>query len=297
MSSTGDRLRAAVREQPIMIPGVFNALTAKLAERVGFRAVYLSGGALSAGWAGVPDVGLLGLAEFAEQAAVLARSTGLPLLCDADTGFGAAVHAERTVRLYEEAGAAGLHLEDQVIPKRCGHLSGKSIVPAEEMAAKVRAATRARRDPGFVVVARTDARSVEGFDAAVDRARRYVDAGADWIFPEALESVDEFARFARAVAVPLLANLTEFGRSPLPPFEVLARLGYSAALYPLTAFRVAMKAAEDALRELYRSGTQDQLLGRMQTRAELYELLGYEDYEARDRSYFGRPAESQDGEP
>ena len=287
MSSPGDRLRAAVQERPILIPGVFNALTAKLAERIGFRAGYLSGGALAAGWAGVPDVGLIGLAEFAEQAAVLARATSLPLLCDADTGFGAAIHVERTVRLYEQAGAAGLHLEDQEMPKRCGHLTGKAVVASEVMAAKVRAAVQARRDPGFVIVARTDARSVEGFDAAVDRARCYVDAGADWIFPEALESVDEFARFARAINVPLLANLTEFGRSPLPPFETLAAMGYRAALYPLTAFRVAMKAAEVALQELYLNQTQAGLLARMQTRTELYELLGYEDYDARDRAYFG----------
>ena len=290
MSSPGDRLRAAVGERPIMIPGVFNALTAKLAERAGFRAAYLSGGALAAGYAGVPDVGLLGLAEFAAQAAVLARATDLPLLCDADTGFGEPLHVERTVRLYEEAGAAGLHLEDQEMPKRCGHLTGKSLVAPEVMAAKVRAAAAARRDPGFVVVARTDARSVEGFDAAVDRGRRYIDAGADWIFPEALESLDEFARFARAVDVPLVANLTEFGRGPLPPFEVLAGMGYRAALYPLTAFRVAMRAAAEALDELHRAGTQAGLIPRMQTRAELYDLIGYRDFEERDRSYFGGPA-------
>ena len=289
MSSAGNRLRAAIEDRPIPIPGVFNALTARMAERIGFRAAYLSGGALAAGWAGLPDVGLLGLTEFAEQAAVLARATHLPLLCDADTGFGAAIHVERTVRLYEQAGAAGLHLEDQVMPKRCGHLTGKAVVDADVMAAKVRAAVAARRDPGFVVVARTDARSVEGFDSAVDRARRYVDAGADWIFPEALESLDEFARFARAISVPLLANLTEFGRSPLPSFAVLAGLGYRAALYPLTAFRVAMKAAADALDELYRVETQSGLIPRMQTRSELYELLDYSDYEARDRLYFGGP--------
>ena len=287
MTSPGARLRAAIQARPIPIPGVFNALTARMAERIGFEAVYLSGGALSAGWAGVPDVGLLGLGEFAEAAGILARATSLPLLADADTGFGAALHVERTVQLYEQAGAAGLHLEDQVMPKRCGHLSGKGVVDAAEMAAKVRAAVAARRDPAFVVVARTDARSVEGFDAAVDRARRYVDAGADWIFPEALESLDEFARFARAVPVPLVANLTEFGRSPLPAFDVLADLGYRAALYPLTAFRVAMKAAEAALADLHRERSQAALIPRMQTRAELYDLLGYDDWQARDRAYFG----------
>jgi methylisocitrate lyase len=282
------RLRRALAERPIMIPGAFNALAAKLAERLGFAAVYLSGGALSAGWAGLPDIGLLSLTEFTEQAAVLARATSLPLLCDADTGFGEAVNVERTVRLFEEAGAAGLHLEDQVLPKRCGHLTGKSVVDVETMVAKVRAAVAARRDPDFVIVARTDARSVEGFDAAVARARAYLDAGADMIFPEAMESADEFARFAQAVPAPLLANLTEFGRGPLLDFATLTGFGYRAVLYPLTAFRAAMKAAEETLIALRDHGTQRGQLDRMQTRAELYDLLGYSGYEARDRAYFGR---------
>ncbi len=286
MASPGARLRRAWSERPVMIPGVFNALTAKLAERLGFSAVYLSGGALSAGWAGVPDIGLLTLSEFAEQAAVLARATSLPLLCDADTGFGEAINVERTVRLYEEAGAAGLHLEDQVMPKRCGHLSGKSLIEAGAMAAKVRAAVASRRDPDFVIVARTDARTVEGFDAAVERAKAYAEAGADMIFPEALESAEEFARFAQSVSAPLVANMTEFGRSPLLGFDELAGFGYRAVLYPLTALRAAMFAAEETLRELRDRGTQGGALGRMQTRAALYELIGYEDWEARDRSYF-----------
>lgn len=270
-----------------MIPGAFNALTAKMAERLGFSAVYLSGGALSAGWAGLPDIGLLTLTEFAEQAAVLARSTTLPLLCDADTGFGEAINVERTIRLYEEVGAAGLHLEDQVLPKRCGHLSGKSVVETQAMVAKIRAAVAARRDPEFVIVARTDARSVDGFDAAVARARAYAAAGADMIFPEAMESADEFARFAEAVETPKLANVTEFGRSPLLAFQDLAGMGYSAVLYPLTAFRAAMKAAEETLIELRDTGTQRGRLDRMQTRAELYDLLGYSEWESRDREYFG----------
>ncbi|WP_435005886.1 methylisocitrate lyase [Tundrisphaera lichenicola] len=289
MLSPGARLRAAWTERPIMIPGAFNALTAKMAERLGFVAVYLSGGALSAGWAGVPDIGLLTMTDFAEQASVLARSTDLPLLCDADTGFGEAINVERTVRLFEQAGVAGLHIEDQVLPKRCGHLSGKALIGADAMVEKVRAAVSARRDPGFVVIARTDARSVEGFDSAVDRARRYLDAGADMIFPEALESAEEFARFAQAVPAPLLANMTEFGRGPLLTLEELGQLGYRAALYPLTAFRAAMKAAEATLNQLRLHGTQRDLLDKMQTRAELYELIGYADWEARDRSYFGEP--------
>ncbi|MBX6312629.1 MAG: methylisocitrate lyase [Isosphaeraceae bacterium] len=294
MPSPGARLRRAYTERPIMIPGAFNALTARLAERLGFAAVYLSGGALSAGWAGLPDIGLLTQTEFAEQAAVLVRATHLPVLCDADTGFGEAIHVERTVRLYEEAGAAGLHLEDQSWPKRCGHLSGKAVVEPGVMAAKIRAAVAARRDPNFVIVARTDARSVEGFAAAVARARAYVEAGADMIFPEALESADEFAQFAREVRAPLLANMTEFGRGPLLDFATLADLGYRAVLYPLTAFRAAMKAAEETLRDLRDAGTQRGRLDRMQTRAELYDLLGYSDWEARDRTYFGRGPGDQD---
>jgi methylisocitrate lyase len=235
----------------------------------------------------LPDVGLLTLTEFAEQAAVLARATSLPLLCDADTGFGEPINVERTVRLFEEAGAAGLHLEDQVLPKRCGHLSGKSLVDTETMAAKIRAAVSARRDAGFVIVARTDARSVEGFDAAVARARAYLAAGADMIFPEALESVEEFARFAASVGGLKLANMTEFGRSPLLSLDELGSLGYSAVLFPLTAFRAAMRAAESILVELREQGTQRGRLDALQTRAELYEALGYSDWEARDRALFG----------
>ena len=287
MPSPGARLRAAWSDRPIMIPGAFNALAARQAERLGFAAVYLSGGALSAGWAGLPDIGLLTLSEFVEQAATLARATGLPLLCDADTGFGEPVNVGRTVALFEQAGAAGIHLEDQVLPKRCGHLSGKALVDAPTMVAKLRAAVASRRDPAFVLIARTDARSVEGFDAAVDRARAYVAAGADMIFPEALETADEFARFARAVDAPLLANMTEFGRGPLLDFADLAAMGYRAVLYPLTAFRAAMKAAEATLKALRDLGTQRDLLSTMQTRAELYDLLDYTAWEAKDRAYFG----------
>src|SRR5262245_51621887 len=211
MTTPGRRLREAWAAETIAVPGAFCPLVARIAARLGFRAVYLSGAALSA-TLGLPDVGLVTATEFADAARAIAAATTLPLLCDADTGFGEALNVERTVRSYESAGAAGLHLEDQVMPKRCGHLSGKSLVPAREMAAKVRAAAAARRDPDFVIIARTDARGVadEGFDAAVERARLYVEAGADAIFPEALESEEEFAAFARALpGVPLLANATE----------------------------------------------------------------------------------------
>ncbi|HEV3121774.1 MAG TPA: methylisocitrate lyase, partial [Isosphaeraceae bacterium] len=289
MPSPGERLRMAWSERAIKIPGAFNALVAKQAERLGFAAVYLSGGALSAGWAGLPDVGLLTLTEFAEQAAVLARATALPVLCDADTGFGEVINVARAVSLFEEAGVAGMHLEDQVLPKRCGHLSGKALVDEGAMVAKIRAAVASKRDPAFVVVARTDARSVEGFDAAVKRAQAYLAAGADMVFPEALESREEFARFAKSVSAPLLANMTEFGRSPLLSFDDLAAMGYRAVLYPLTAFRAAMRAAQEALTQLRDLGTQAGLLEKMQTRAELYDLLGYNDWEARDRAYFSGP--------
>jgi methylisocitrate lyase len=270
---------------------VFNALVARMAERLGFRAVYLSGGALSTA-AGVPDVGLLTLTEFVDEARRIALATGLPLLSDADTGFGEALNVERTVRLFETAGAAGIHLEDQQLPKRCGHLSGKQLVEPEVMAARVRAAAAARRDPDFVLIARTDARGVTGFDDAVKRGRLYLEAGADAIFPEALETAAEFAAFARAVPAPLLANMTEFGRSPNLDFADLAGMGYRMILYPLTAFRSALQAARDTLADLRARGHQRDRLPAMLTRAELYDLLDYSGYEARDRAYFGqdRPA-------
>jgi methylisocitrate lyase len=287
IGSPGRRLREAWAARPIQVPGVFNALVARMAERLGFQAVYLSGGALSAA-AGVPDVGLLTLNDFVDEARRITLATTLPLLADADTGFGEALNVERTVRLFEAAGAAGIHLEDQQLPKRCGHLSGKQLVVPEVMAAKVRAAAAARRDPDFVLIARTDARGVNGFDDAVRRARLYLEAGADAIFPEALESADEFAAFARAVPAPLLANMTEFGRSPPLDFAALAGIGYRMVLYPLTAFRSALRAAQETLAELRAKGHQRDRLPHMLTRAELYDLLEYSGYEARDRAYFGQ---------
>jgi methylisocitrate lyase len=288
--SAGRRLRDAWAAGPVQVPGVFNALVARLAERLGFQAVYLSGAALSA-CAALPDVGLLTQTEFADAARAIAAATSLPLLCDADTGFGEALNVERTVRLFEGAGAAGLHLEDQQLPKRCGHLTGKQLVAPEVMAAKIRAAVAARTGPDFVIMARTDARSVEGFDGAVRRARLYVEAGADALFPEALEGAEEFAAFARAVRdlgpVPLLANMTEFGRSPLLDFQELAALGYRLVLYPVTTLRAALRAVEEVLADLRAKGHQRDSVGRMLTRKELYELLNYADYEARDRAYFG----------
>lgn len=284
--SPGRRLREAWEARPIQIPGVFNALVARMAERIGFTAVYLSGGALSAAF-GVPDVGLVTLTEFVDQARIITQATTLPLLCDADTGFGEALNVERTVRLFENAGVAGIHLEDQQLPKRCGHLSGKQLVEPETMVAKIRAAVAARRDRDFVIIARTDARGVTGFDNALRRGLLYLDAGADAIFPEALENADEFTAFARAVSAPLMANMTEFGRSPNLDFTTLAGLGYRMVLYPLTAFRSAHAAARRTLTELHKQGHQRDVIPEMLTRADLYDLLDYKNYEARDKAYFG----------
>ncbi len=284
--SPGYRLRHAWESGTVVLPGVFNGLVARMAEQIGFQAVYLSGGALSAA-AGVPDIGLLAVTEFVDQARSITQATSLPLLCDADTGFGEALNVERAVHLFEAAGAAGIHLEDQQLPKRCGHLTGKQLVEPEVMAAKIRAAVAARNDRDFVVMARTDARSVNGVDDAVHRALLYLDAGADAIFPEALETEEEFLAFARAVNAPLLANMTEFGRGPNLDVATLSKFGYRMVLFPLTALRAALFAARDTLSQLRAKGHQRDLLARMLTRMELYDLLGYTAYEARDREYFG----------
>ncbi len=269
------------------IPGVFNALAARMAERAGFQALYQSGAVLSAGLSGVPDVGLVTQTEFADQARYLTQAVSVPIISDADTGFGEALSVERTVHLFEQAGLAGLHLEDQELPKRCGHLSGKNLVSREAMVVKIRAACAARRDASFVIIARTDARAVQGFDDALDRARAYLDAGADMIFPEALETAAEFESFAREISVPLIANMTEFGKSPLLTVPQLAGMGYRGVLFPVTIFRTAMKAVESALGWLAAEGTQAGFLDAMQTRAALYDLLGYADFDERDQRYFG----------
>ncbi len=292
--SPGRKLREAWEKGPFALPGVFSPLVARMAERIGFRAAYLSGGALSAG-NGVPDIGLLSVTEFVAAAHLTAEATTLPLLCDADTGFGEALNVERTVRLFEAAGVAGIHLEDQLMPKRCGHLSGKSLVEPKQMAAKIRAAVAAKRDPDFVIIARTDARGVNGFEDAVNRALLYLEAGADAIFPEALESEEEFSEFSHRLSCPLLANMTEFGRSPLLSVDQLGNLGYQMILFPLTAFRVAMRAAEETLTNLLQNGTQTDSIERMMTRAELYDRLNYTNYEARDRVYF-EPKKPESGD-
>ncbi|MEU5445119.1 methylisocitrate lyase [Streptomyces griseofuscus] len=275
-------LRGRLQEERLlMMPGALNPLSARLIQDTGFEAAYLSGAVLAADL-GLPDIGLTTSTEIAARAQQTTRATDLPVLIDADTGFGEPMNAARTVQLMEDAGLAGLHLEDQVNPKRCGHLDGKSVVARGEMTRRIRAAVDARRDPDFLLMARTDARAIEGLDAAVDRAKAYVDAGADAIFPEALVDEREFEALRAAVEVPLLANMTEFGKSRLLDARALEDLGYDIALYPVTLLRLAMGAVEDGLRTLAAEGTQESLLPRMQTRSRLYELLGYADYSAFD---------------
>jgi methylisocitrate lyase len=281
----GQELRQLVADATIQVPGAPSALFARLIERCGYDAIYLSGATFSAGVLGLPDVGLFTLSELAQQTAYLTRCSGLPLIVDADTGFGEALNVERTVIELEAAGAAAIQLEDQQLPKRCGHLAGKSLVEPATMCAKLRAAVAAKSDPQLVIVARTDARGVTGLNDAIDRAQQYLDAGADWIFPEALESKEEFARFAQAIEAPKVANMTEFGKSPLLTLEELAELGYAAVLYPVTLLRVAIKAGEAALNLIAADGTQQDILDLMQTRDELYDLLDYRYFEERDRAH------------
>jgi methylisocitrate lyase len=284
--SPGTSLRAAVEHSTILIPGAFNALAARLIERAGFRVMYLSGAAFSAGALALPDIGLFTLTELVAQTTCLTRAASIPLIVDADTGFGEAVNVERTVTELMVAGAAAIQLEDQRMPKRCGHLSGKSLVEPAEMGAKIRAAVAARGSADTIILARTDARGVVGLDEAIERAKRYVGAGADWIFPEALATREEFEQFARAIDAPLVANMTEFGKSELLPLTDFQQMGYAGVLLPVTLLRVAMKAVAEALAAVARDGTQKSLLERMQSRQELYDLLGYTEYEARDRAYF-----------
>ncbi len=278
----GDRLAALwARPGIVRIPGAHSPLAALLARRAGFEALYLSGAALSASLA-LPDLGILTLDELAFFTRAICRAADLPLVVDGDTGYGEALNAMRLVRELEDAGAAAVQLEDQELPKKCGHLSDKRLVSAEEMARKIAAAVRAARH--LRVIARTDAVASEGLDAAVARARRYLDAGAHAIFPEALRTADELRAFAAAVPAPLLANMTEFGRTPLLAADELAALGYKMVIWPVTSLRLAARAVEEGYAELARAGTQQALLDRMQSRADLYDVIGYHDYEALDTS-------------
>jgi methylisocitrate lyase len=269
-------LRELIGQGSVLLPGVPNAAMARQVERAGFDAVYISGAGMANATAGVPDIGLLSMTEVVRLAGYVANAVAIPAIVDADTGFGGAENVARTIRELEKAGLAGCHIEDQEFPKRCGHLAGKSIVDVHEMIARIKAGVAARRNEDFMIIARTDARAVEDFDRAVERAGEYLAAGADAIFPEALQSAEEFRDFAKEIDLPLLANMTEFGKSPLLTFEQLTDFGYRMVIFPQSAFRVSMKASEKFFAALKKTGTQSDWIDKMQTRQELYDLLDYD---------------------
>jgi methylisocitrate lyase len=273
--SAGTRLKRLLKEGIVVCPGVFNPVTARLAEQTGFFAGYISGAGLHAQNA-LPDTGLLSREEVSRLTAGITGAAKIPFIVDGDTGFGDARAIPKTVKFFEDAGAAAIQIEDQCFPKRCGHLPGKELVPSQEMCAKIQAAAKSRRDKNFMIIARTDARGVSGYDDAVARAQAYVKAGADIIFPEALETQDEFEDFARKLDVPLMANMTEFGKSPYLSVADFEDMGYAIVIFPMTLFRVMMGAAQTALEALKSQGTQKRFLAEMQTRQEFYELIGYE---------------------
>lgn len=282
--SKGQRLRELLATTTIAMPGAFNALTALQIERAGFGALYVSGAAISAA-RGLPDIGLISLGEMAADAAVIANAVAIPAIVDADTGYGPPSMVRDAVRQFERAGLAGMQLEDQEAAKKCGHLPGKRVVPIEDMVAKLTAAVQARSHPDFLIVARTDARAVEGMEAAIRRAKAYAGAGADILFPEALLTAEEFGAFARemtqsGVHVPLMANMTEFGKTPYLRVSEFEALGYRAVLFPVSALRVAARAVETLLAELTCVGTQREWLDRMMPRQDLYDLLRYDDHDA-----------------
>lgn len=288
-ATPGARLRAAVQgEKPLQLPGVINAYVAMLAQRSGYRALYLSGAGVANSSYGLPDLGLTTLDNVAEDVRRVTGAVDLPLLVDADTGFGPAHMISRSVRELARAGAAGIHIEDQAAAKRCGHRPGKAIVSREEMLDRIKAAVDAKPYPDFVVMARTDALAREGLPAALERAAAYAAAGADMLFPEALDSLDQYRAFRGAVGIPILANITEFGMTPLFTREELAGAGVDIVLYPLSANRAMNRAAEEALRTIRKEGTQRNLVDKMQTRKELYEVLGYLEYEKKLDELFGK---------
>ena len=287
--TAGARLRAALEiERPLQVVGTINAYAALLAEHAGFRAIYLSGAGVANASFGLPDLGITALNDVCEDVRRITGACPLPLLVDADTGFGSAFNIARTARELIRAGAAGMHLEDQVSAKRCGHRPGKALVDAREMVDRIHAAVDARSDPAFVIMARTDAHAVEGQAAALERAADYVAAGADMIFAEALKTLDEYRQFTSALAVPVLANITEFGQTPLYTVADLAAAGVRLVLYPLSAFRAAARAQLTVYNGIRTYGTQKGLLDQMQTRAELYDVLGYHDYEKKLDELFGK---------
>lgn len=269
----------------LQFPGAYNPLVAMLTQQLGFDGVYVSGGVM-ANDLGLPDIGLTTLTEVCQRASQIAKVTDLPTICDVDTGFGEPLSMSRTIQEFEYAGLSGVHLEDQVNPKRCGHLDGKTLVSTTDMIQKVKAAANAKSDSNFLIIARTDARGVEGLNEAIDRAKAYVDAGAEMIFPEALANESEFEAFRKAIDVPLLANMTEFGKSRLFTKTELENLGFNLVIYPVTTQRLAMGAVERGLSAIKEHGTQESVLDLMQTRKRLYEVVKYDDYNAFDESIF-----------
>jgi methylisocitrate lyase len=276
MKTKAARLRELISKGAVMMPGVPNAAMARQVEQVGFDAVYVSGAGMINSTAGMPDIGLLSRDEVVRLAGYVAHAVRIPAIVDADTGFGEGDEVKQTITALEKAGLAGCHIEDQEFPKRCGHLAGKTIVDLKTMVARIKAAAAARGDKDFLIIARTDARGVEGFDRAVERAGEYLTAGADAIFPEALQTAEEFRDFAKKIKAPLMANMTEFGKSPLLTFQQLAGFGYRMIIYPQSAFRISTKTTEKFFAALKKSGTQNDWLNQMQTRQELYDLLDYD---------------------
>jgi methylisocitrate lyase len=288
-TSAGARFRAAVKdERPLQVVGCIYAYAARMAERVGFKAIYLSGGGVAAGSLGVPDLGITTLEDVLTDVRRIAGSTQVPLLVDADTGFGGAFNIARTVRSLIASGAGAMHIEDQVQAKRCGHRPGKAIVAKTEMVDRIKAAVDARTDPAFVIMARTDALAVEGVEPAIERAAACVEAGADMVFPEAVTELTVFRRFADAVRVPILANITEFGVTPLFSVDELAGAGVGIVLYPLSAFRAMNAAALSVYETVRRDGSQKRVVSAMQTRAELYDFLDYHAYEGKLDELFSK---------
>ncbi len=288
-STPGKKFRAAVAtEKPLQVIGTINAYHARLAERTGYKAIYLSGGGVAAGSLSVPDLGITALDDVLTDVRRITDACGLPLLVDADTGFGGAFNIARTVKSLIKFGAGAMHIEDQVQAKRCGHRPGKEIVSRDEMVDRIKAAVDARTDPDFVIMARTDALAVEGLDAAIERARACVEAGADMIFPEAITELSMYKKFADAVKVPVLANITEFGATPLFTVEELRRANVSLVLYPLSAFRAMNKAALKVYETVRREGTQKNVVDIMQTRNELYDYLDYHRFEAKLDQLFAK---------
>jgi methylisocitrate lyase len=287
MGSSGQRFRTAVAEhRPLRVVGTINAYTAMMAEQIGHRAIYLSGSGVASASYGLPDLGITSLENVLEDVRRITAACSLPLLVDIDTGWGGAFSIARTIKQVSRAGAAAVHIEDQIAQKRCGHRPNKAVVEQSEMVDRIKAAVDAREDSAFVIMARTDAAAAEGLQSALDRAAAYVEAGADMIFPEAMTSLDDYRRFCDTVNVPVLANLTEFGKTPLYTIQQLASVGVALALYPLTAFRMMNKAAETAYRTLMTELDQQSLLPQMQTREELYAYLHYHDFEDKlDRLY------------